>query len=61
DLDLDLALENKQSSRPIGKRKKWQLDTGQFADETLDPGALAGEVSIDAYSGFRLRLPNRHP
>jgi len=52
--DLDLSYK----SRPIGRRKKWQLDTGKIPfEEGPGPSRVADEGEATGYIGFRLRRP----
>lgn len=68
--ELDLGLDasslgtvesgNDYTSRPVGNRKKWELDTGYFDFDDRKSGILPpGDTSGD-YSGIRLRRPRQN-
>ena len=58
DLDLSFELDHAYTSRAVGKRKKWQLDTGQFNDDSPTYRGIE-DPNLDSYSGVRLRLPRK--
>lgn len=53
----ELDLNPGYDSKPIGKRKRWRLDSGGFSDERETERLRPGEDPLDSYSGIRLRQP----
>ncbi len=57
--DPDLKMDGKYSSEAVGKRKRWQLDSGEFDLDSTTPKPRRNSGDGDGYSGFRLRLPTK--
>ena len=60
---LDMELDDSESaefkSRNIGRRKRWQLDSGHIDSEAVTP-RLRESDSDTSYSGIRLRRPRKY-
>ena len=54
---LEPNLDGEYSSKPVGKRKRWQLDNGEFDLDSTTPKPRRESGDTDRYSGFRFRLP----
>ena len=47
------------TSQAVGKKKRWQLDSGEFDLDSTAPRPRRNSGDTDGYTGFRLRLPSR--
>ena len=56
-----LEAGNAYTSRSVGKREKWELDTGYFDFDDRQSGILPPEDNATGdYSGIRLRRPRQY-
>ena len=56
-----LEAGNAYTSRSVGKRDKWELDTGYFDFDDRQSGILPpGDNATGDYSGIRLRRPRQY-
>lgn len=51
--------DGEYTSQGVGKKKRWQLDSGEFDLESTSPKPRRNSGDGDGYSGFRLRLPTK--
>ena len=59
DMELDDAKSADYNSHAVGRRKRWQLDSGHIDSEAVTP-RLRESDSDTSYSGIRLRRPRKY-
>jgi hypothetical protein len=59
DMELDDAKSADYNSHAVGRRKRWQLDSGHIDSEAVTPRLRESE-SDPSYSGIRLRRPRKY-